>query len=202
MPIESSIPVPSTSSAPSLTIGFRRAELTAFWIVTCVLSSILIGLVALAVGARMPWAWAAIGLCLSLPGLVWRIWFEIGVRAWNKGVRLLTGALRRYVLRVCYYLLFAAVSRTGSSLDLRLGKAEVSRWVPRGCQKTGGDRAPQSGPIGTDIGTKHSVFAMTGSSRHTGHAWTVCLMPVMLLLKLLRDEERESAPPSATYTLY
>ena len=68
---------------------------------------------------------------LLLPGLVWRPWFEMAVRAWNKGVRRCAVTLRAYVLKVGYYLLFAAVGRTGSSLDLVLRDPEISRWIPR-----------------------------------------------------------------------
>ena len=82
-------------------------------------------------GARAPWAWGVGGVGLLLPGLVWRPWFEIGVRTWNKGVRRCAVILRAYVLKVGYYLLFAAVGRTGSSLDLELREAEISRWIPR-----------------------------------------------------------------------
>jgi hypothetical protein len=163
--------VPSTSPL-SLTVAFRRAEMKAFWILTTAMLSVALGLASAALGVRAPWAWGAVGLCLPLPGLVWPQWFEIGIRAWNKGVRVSAALLRTYVLKVCYYLLFGAASRTGSSLDLVLGKDEVSRWIPR---------------------ARHDP---------TPGAWTVCLRPVLLLLLLLRDEAQESAPPTSTYTLY
>jgi hypothetical protein len=195
--------VPSTSSLPSLTIGFRRAEVTAFWFMASVVSSAIVGTVTMAAGARAPWLWAAVGLCIGLPGLVWPLWFELGVRAWNKGATVFTAFLRGYVLKVSYYLLFGAVSRTGSSLGLQLGKGEVSRWIPRDRDHaTAGDRSSVEVDLGTNRGSGRGWLAVMGSSRTTEKAWTVCLMPVMLLLLLLRDETQESAPPSSTYTLF
>jgi hypothetical protein len=186
-----------------MSIGFRRADLTAFWILTSAVCAAALGLTAWVSGAKAPWAWAAAGLCAALPGLVWPIWFEIGIRGWNKGVRLSAAALRGYVLKVCYYLLFGAVSRTGSSLNLNLGKTEVSRWIPRDRhhpKRTGGASLPEG--IGGDLGSSDGLSALIQSSKGAGKAWTVCLLPVMWLLLVLRDEEQESAPPSSTYTLF
>jgi hypothetical protein len=182
-------------------IGFRRAEMTAFWVLASAVSAAALGLAAWASGAPAPWAWAAAGLCVALPGLVWPIWFELGVRAWNKGVRVSAAALRSYVLKVCYYLLFGAVSRTGSSLDLKLGQSEVSRWIRRDSAPATNDHAPLAVRAGTRAGSPWFSELMQ-SSRVAGKAWTVFLMPVMLLLLVLRDEEQESAPPSSTYTLF
>ena len=86
--------MPSTSSLPSLTIGFRRAEMTAFWILTSAPRRSSLGLAAM---LRLARARRGSGQppvsCLPLPGLVWPIWFEFGVRAWNKGVRLSAAVL-------------------------------------------------------------------------------------------------------------
>jgi hypothetical protein len=194
--------VPSTNSLPTLTIGFRRAEMTAFWILTSALSSVALGLVATVVGARVPWAWAIAGLCPAVPGLVWPLWFEMGIRAWNKGARLTTAALRSYVLKVSYYLMFGAVSRTGSSLDLRPGQPELSRWIPRSYHDSiDGSHGRRDVDAGNP-GTGPRWLAVMRSSRTGGKAWTLCLMPVMLLLLMVRDEAQESAPPSNTYTLF
>jgi hypothetical protein len=188
--------VPSTSARPSLTLAFRRAEMTAFWIMTTGLLWVMLWLTAIVLGAGTPWVWGAAGLGVLLPGVVWSEWFELGIRAWNKGVKLIAAALRTYVLRVCYYLLFGALSSTGSSLDLELN-ADISRWVPRP------RHAPDvhdGGPRGdSDSRREHGLLTVL---RNPGKAWMVCLLPALLLLRLLRDEGQESALPSSTYTLY
>jgi hypothetical protein len=177
--------------------------MTAFWVMTSVVCSVVFGLVAMALGARAPWEWAIAGLCVALPGLVSPLWFEIGIRAWNKGARVTTAVLRRYVLTVSYYLLFGAVSRAGSSLELRLGSTEMSRWIPRDRHNsTVGGSSPVDVDLGTDRKAGRGWLEVMRSSRTAEKAWTACLMPIMLLLLLLRDEAQESAPPSSTYTLF
>jgi hypothetical protein len=160
------------------------------------------GLAAAAVGSRAPWAWAAVGVVPALPGVIWPIWFEFGIRAWNKGARLTAAALRGYVLRIGYYLLFAAVGRTGSSLQLLRAQNEASRWIARDRHDpTVADHGPLPAGAGNS-GWGQGVVEMLRSSGGAGRAWTICLMPVLLLLLLLRDEEQEHQPPSSTYTLY
>ena len=169
---------------------------------TSALSSVALGLAAAIVGRQgalgLGGRRALLGRCLVWSGRCGSRWAsEPGTRA----PRLSTAALRGYVLKVGYYLLFGAVSRTGSSLDLRLGTSEVSRWIPRSATI---DRRCARSAIGGRRRTPAGVARCSrdASSRTAGKAWTVCLMPVMLLLLVLRDEAQESAPPSSTYTLF
>jgi hypothetical protein len=181
-----------------LTIECRRADIRAFWIITTAVLALALGLVSDLLGARAPWAWGVASMGLLLPGLVWRPWFEMAVRAWNKGVRRCAVTLRAYVLKVGYYLLFAAVGRTGSSLDLVLRDPEISRWIPRTRHQSAfGDcdrlTAAPDGWWGREL---------LVSARRAGSGWQVCLLPVVLLLLAWREEGQESAVPSSTYTLY
>ena len=129
----SSTPVPSTSPLPSLTIGFRRAEMTAFWILTSRRVR------------RWHWGWppwslgaqraVGMGSRRSVRGPARRCLADL-VRAWHQSLEQGRACLRAAPVaamccKVCYYLLFGAVSRTGSSLDLELGQTETSRWMPR-----------------------------------------------------------------------
>jgi hypothetical protein len=168
----------------SLTFSYRRAETTAFWGMCVVCVSFVAALTAWAIGAREPLAWAFSGLCMLIPRLVWRRWYELGITAWNRGVRLLARGLRAYTLKVSYYLLFVAVGGAGSSLDVVLHDKSASRWIPRS--------VPATQPL-------------AGSRSHARHlegAWVLCLLPVLWLLRLLPDDGEESAPLRSTYTLY
>jgi hypothetical protein len=187
----------SISFLPPLTIAFRRAEVRAFWLMATVALSLGLGLLAAAFDARVPWAWGILALALPLPGLVWPRWLEMGVRVWNRSVRLCAATLRAYTLRVGYYLLFAAVGRCGSSLDLGLRNRDDSRWISRSLH-------------GFAFGDCDRLVAANGwngleflrTIRSPGKAWQACLLPVLLLLMVLRDDGQESALPSSTYTLY
>jgi len=189
--------VPLTKPQPLLTVSFRRADVRAFWIVTTAVLSLALGAAASLFGAPTPWVWAILALAVPLPGLFWEQWFELGVRAWNKFVLLSRAPLRAYVLNIGYYVLFVAVGRTGSALDVSLRAAEVSRWIARPHQEnTVGDcHRPTEGNgwWGREL---------LASARQPGNAWQVCLLPLVLLLLLLSEDGYESALPSTTYTLY
>ena len=180
-----------------LTIAFRRAEVRAFWVLTTAALSLVLTFSAAAAGARVPWAWGIVALALPLPALIWPPWLEFGVRAWNKVVRSGAALLRPFVLRVGYYLLVAAVGRTGSSMDLGSRSAGASRWISRSRHDLAfGDCDRQAAADGSPAG---EFFAPV---RSLGKGWQLCLIPVLLLLVMLRDEGQESAVPSSTYTLY
>lgn len=184
----------SISSQPPLIISFRRAEVTAFWIVTTVVLSAGLGVASFALGARAPWAWGAAGICVVLPGLFWPLWFEIGVKVWNKGASLSAAAIRAYLLKVSYYVLFSAVALGGSRLDLERSGVELSRWIPR--------HRPAVDDGGTHAAGENWTHALLAAARDPGKTWMICLLPIVMLLLLLRDEQQERAPSSSTYTLY
>jgi hypothetical protein len=186
--------VPSTD-AP-LTISFRRAEMRALWLLATVTLGLILMAVSAAFGAQRPLAWGAGPLVLLLPGLIWSHWFELGVSVWNRGVWFMTYLLRAYTLRLCYYVLFATVGRAGSSLGLTLAQTESSRWISRAM------REPPFESRRLLEGRDQWGRELLDLAGRPGKRWMVCLLPVVALLYLLRDEQPESVVLSSTYTLY
>ena len=182
----------STSPAPSLRLSFRRAEQTAFWMLATGILALAVWVLAAAFGAWRPWAWGAAPLRGMLPRLLSPQYFELGIRVWNKLMRVLAPALRAYVLRVTYSLLIAAVGRTGSSFHAATPDGQRSMWVPR------------SAGISHDADARRALLEdaswYRAAARGSGW-WTMCLC-LLLLLRVLKSEELEDTPPSATYTLY
>jgi len=189
--------VPLTKPQPPLTISSRRADIRAFWIVTTAVFSLAMGSAANILGASMPWAWGLAALALPLPGLVWPPWFALGVRGWNRCAQSGAAVLHAYVLKVGYYVIFAPVGRTSSSLDLVLHNGETSRWIPRARHEQAFADCNRPSAEGGWWGRE-----LLASAGLRGNSWQVCLLPVVLLLMLLREEGHESALPSSTYTLY
>jgi hypothetical protein len=96
--------------------------------------------------------------------------------------------LAAYVVRVCYYVLFVAVARTRSDVDLR-HTGVGSRWIARDAITQGGEWRGLHG-------------ALLGCAKRNGHTWMILLLPVAWLLAALRTEEQEHALPFSTYTLF
>jgi hypothetical protein len=183
----------SISGPPPWAISLRRGEIIAFWTLGAIVLTAAVWVVAALLGAAMPWVWAtASGGGIVLPGVFWRPWFQFGVRGWNRIVWEVSGALRTYVLMVCYYLLFGAVSRAGL-LDLGRPGGKRSGWIVR----SGEPRA-----FGDPVSSNASWYRALSASARGWNTWVILLMPVLLLLFLLRVEHVESGPPSGTYTLY
>jgi len=186
--------VHSTSPAPSLRLSFRRAEQTAFWMLATGILALAVWVLAAAFGAWRPWAWGAGAAAgVLLPRLLSPQYFELGIRVWNKLMRVLAPALRAYVLRVTYGLLIAAVGRTGSSFHAATPDGQRSMWIAR------------SAGISHEADARRALLEDASWYRAAARAsgwWTMCLLPVVLLLRVLKTEELEDTPPSATYTLY
>lgn len=184
--------MPWIDTSVSLTLSYRRADTIGFWVLGSVLVWLSTTVAAVAAGLPAPWAWGPVAVtALVLPGLFWRQWFERGIWAWNGLTRRVATALRSYVLAVCYYILFSAIGLSGSTLDLAAGQPGRSRWLRRGGQPPaalGGD-APQSN-------------GFIDFARTSGNRWAITLVPILFLLRLLKDDEQESAVPGSTYTLY
>jgi hypothetical protein len=194
MRIENGTPMHLTESP--LTVSFRRAEMRAFWLVGTVTLALILYSVSAALGEQRPLAWGAGAFVLVLPGLIWSRWFELGVSAWNRGVWFITYVLRAYTLRVCYYVLFAAVGRAGSSLGLELAQTESSRWISRARRETPFENHRL---LEGRTGWGRELLDLAG---RPGRRWMVCLLPVVAILYLLRDKQPESVMLSSTYTLY
>jgi hypothetical protein len=164
--------MPSTRALPTLILAHRRAQMTAFGLVaTAVIGGIVMACAAL-LGARRLWPYGAAAGLFLLPGLMSRMWCELEISAWNKGVRVTAALLRAYVLKVSYYTLFWPLSLTGSRLCVELRNNETSRWITR------------------DAATP------PGQQRVIG------LRAIIWLLTVFRDEQQVNAPPPGTYTLY
>jgi hypothetical protein len=168
----------------------------ALWLVGTVTLAVIVFIVSAALGAQLPLAWGAVAFVLVLPGLIWPLWFELGVSAWNRGVVLITYLLRAYTLRVCYYVLFATVGRAGSSLGLERAQAESSRWISRARREATLENRRLL------EGRDEWGWELLDLAGRPGRRWMVCLLPVVAILYLLREKQPEGVVLSSTYTLY
>jgi hypothetical protein len=140
-------------------LSYRRAEVTAFWIVAVAIGIATAALIARALDVSP--LWAASGAVILAAGAVSRYGFDVGIVAWNELVTRTLPPLRAYVVRVCYYVMFGVIRFGGSSLGHE--PIQTSRWVSRSERPSPGrwlvclqpvlllltvlaDQRPQSGP--------------------------------------------------------
>ena len=142
-----------------------------------------------------------VALLLALPGLLWPQTVSIPYRVWHKLDREFTRCARLWLTGICFYIVFVAVGRLGSSLRLARPTAEGSLWVLRRTDAV------------TTYGSAHGVVtaeAAQGSwasafvswAMHSGNGWACCLLPFMALLSLLEPEQESANVPTNIYTLY
>jgi hypothetical protein len=192
--------VPSTNTAPPLRLTFRRAERIAFWLLAAALLDVVVWVLAVLVGAQRPWMWGAVAAVGALAaGSLTSNYFDLGIRAWNKLMRVLTPVLRVYVLRVMYFVLIV-VGLTASSFHV--APPGVRRSAPPGVRRSmwvlRNDGVPGAGQREAGLEEAPSYRAAAGRV-----PWIVFMLPAVALVKVLRDKELTgNTPPSATYTLY
>jgi hypothetical protein len=187
-----------TDRLPSTALSFRRADVTAFWII----ATTAVGLVSARIAVELkssPAVWGPAGAVLFLsPALWWRQWFYAVITAWNRFARVMTSGLRRYTLAVSYYIVFTAVGAAGSSLDTSPNQPQISKWLPIHDENK---RAALCGAAAS-CPTAEEHQTLRSWSRETRRPWAWCLFPITTLLLLLDGEQQDTAPPTSTYTLY
>lgn len=179
----------------------RRECLISFWLTISVSSGLLIGaLLSLLISPRWFGLGVILALTLALPGLIWPQVVSLPYRIWNRLARDFTHYARTLVLGICYYIIFAAVARTGSSLRLASPTSPQSLWIPRGTL------ASTAYPHQYDATKKGSsqrgwIGNYLSWAWQTGNLWTVFLLPFLILLSALESDQDKSLPTDI-YTLF
>jgi hypothetical protein len=182
-----------------LALPHRRAYAISFWFVLTLLIAMGIWVVGFAAGLPAAWAWALPAALILIPGLFRRRYFYLGISVWNHGTRLLFRILRHAAMRMCFYITFPLLSRSGTSMDLippgsKGGKAEKSTWHIHTEDAQHAMRDAVRGEAWLSDLIRHA--------RTTGNWWLLSLVPLIFTLSLMGEEAKETAPPTSTYTLY
>jgi hypothetical protein len=180
----------------------RRAAVRGFG---CVLSAGL-GAAVAGVGWALNWPpFAALGALVVITAVPIAFFQEQRLarlyRIWNKRVaRPISGAMTRYVLAICYYIIFVAAGRSGSRLDARSAAPVASAWKSRLPLTADAYRATfaASDPGQTRGGWIRNYLAWAGRS---GNSWAIILIPFLIILRVFSPEE-EAEVSGNIYTLF
>lgn len=176
----------------------RRALLRGFWLTLAALSALpwWAGALWYHPGALFGVGVAAAVIVAAVPlygeGFAWRVY-----RAWNaRLVRPCAALVERILLRVCFFIMFAA------SASGRLGNSDSGRmaaWTERGTLPTGAYYA-LFGSVGAGASGRWIRDYLAWASR-TRHLWSVALLPFLVVLRWL-PREADTTPDANIYTLF
>jgi len=163
-----------------------------FWVTLGMLAAVAPAVVAAATGAVwLAVAAAALGIAVASVSrlherVAWRVY-----RAWNPRLaRPFNAAATRLVCWICFFIIFVAVGKAGTTLQL--AKAPGSRrsmW------------RPVPGSTAAIHGT-HWISDYVGWAAHTGNVWAITLIPFLAVLRLIATPEDANTTFANIYTLF
>lgn len=180
----------------------RRACLRSFLFVITLLSGLCVTSVLALLVPRWFAASAMLTLVLTVVGLLrpheWTMW--LFYRVWNEIASRWASCARGILLGICYYVVFVAVGRTGSSLSLERTHPAHSCWVPRITLAPAAYGSQSRLPIG-EFPQKGWITNVFSWAARSGNLWACGLLPFLILLSALATDE-ESEVSDNIYTLF
>lgn len=179
----------------------RPACLMGFWLGITLAGGLVIGfLLAVLVSPLVSGIALILALLLALLGFLQRQVVSIVYNAWNWMARRFTGVARRILLRICFYVIFAGVGLTGSSLGIGRPTSSRSMWVRR---KTLQPIAyfHQYNLSTKELPRRGWVITFVSWAVRSGNFWAFCLLPFLILLGSLHADQERSFPANI-YTLF
>ena len=179
----------------------RHTCLISFWLA----GLLAIGLLSGAVAARFM-SMTALGcgsmlaLAVGSVALLWPERIAGPYRLWNRVARAFARRMRTVLLGICFYVIFVAVGRAGSSLLLARLTASESTWVPRGTLARDAYGNQHAMPTKAPSRRGWPVAFLSWSVR-SGNWWACSLLPFLILL-LAYESEQEHHFPEGIYTLF
>jgi hypothetical protein len=180
----------------------RRAELRAFWFVVIVPAGLLVPVLAGSLG----WPWP-IATGVLVPTLLMTVVFLqerfVGLcyQAWNRLLVYPFLVISRHVAtRLCYFIVFVAVGRTGSRLPITGSDTSGSFWTLRSSPDLRAYRVP----FGPDHGEPRRfgwVRSYVSWAFHSGNTWAVALLPFLAILWVSRGPQEKKIEGNI-YTLF
>jgi len=180
----------------SLPIQDRRVVLRSFWAVIGIVSGGGLWLLGSLVHVPLAWALglAAFFAVLAVPFLNENLARRL-YHAWNNRI---AGSVSKcataILLRICLFVIFAAVGRTGSRFAFG-PKASHTMWLAK---KSGDD-------AGKDLllwqGTPGWIRSYFSWAFRSGNSWAVVLIPFLVLLRMVSVEQQRTSEGNI-YTLF
>jgi len=179
-----------------------RAWLQSFWIVISLAGGAIVSILcALIVSPRWSASGAVFAVLMAVPGILRPQIASRPYRSWNRLARGFIRVARFWVSGVCFYLICATVGLAGSQVRLAKPTANESLWVSRrpSLHTASGDThdgTPQR------FSQQGWIRAYVAWARQSGNLWAVCLLPFLMILAALDNNETQNRVAANVYTLF
>jgi hypothetical protein len=180
----------------------RRAWLMGFWLAISVCSGLLIGLLlALLIAPQ----WFGLGgilmLVLACTGLLRRQAIRRAYAVWNRLAHYFSRTVQLLLMGICFYIIFVAVGRTGSTLRLAHPPPTTSLWAPRGTLASSAYVSQYGARDGASL-QKGWIATFLSWAVRSGNLWALSLLPFFILLSALQIDQEKNTFPASIYTLF
>lgn len=148
----------------------------------------------------VPWLLCTVGCAgaLLLAQLIAPPLAEALYDLWNRLARRCVRPLRIVIAGICYFVVVAVVGLAGARLEVRRNRQDPSQWRPKGTLRS---HEYGSTFAGEGIAGRSWIRSYLRWSVESGNLWAVTLLPFLVLLAWLGEEE-EAEFPANIYTLF
>lgn len=178
----------------------NRIWLISFWLAISLLAGLITG-VMLWILVSPVWFWLGVIIALALAGAgLLQPRRLIGpYKVWNRMASGFAHFAQTWVMRICFYTIFVAVGRSGSSLNLaRPDSGTTSLWTTR---ETLSPSVYVCRYKAAGSGRRSWILMFLSWARGSSNMWACCLLLFFVALRAF-DLEEEENPPNNIYTLY
>jgi hypothetical protein len=180
----------------------RRAWLRSFWIAISLVSGLMVSILcALLISPHWFASGAAFAVAVAVPGLLQPQIASLPYRAWNKLARAFVRVARFWVTGVCFYIICVTVGLSGSHARLAQPTSNESLWVARRISTSTTYNHKYDG-ASQEFAQKGWIRAYFAWAVGSGNFWAVCLLPFLMLLAALENDDNRSPVAANIYTLF
>jgi hypothetical protein len=165
------------------------------------IGSMASALAALCMSPRWSASGAALALAIAVPGLVRPQIASLPYRAWNRLARQFVRVARLWVTGVCFFIVFVTVGLTGSHARLAPPTPNGSLWLARRPLRPTASGYAYDG-VPHEFVQKGWISAYCAWARQSNNLWAVCLLPFLILLSSLENDENQNPVAANIYTLF
>jgi hypothetical protein len=180
----------------------NRLRLLSFWISLVFLLGIVVGIPLLLTSQHyliIPWILILVILIVvgfkntALVSGIYRVWNNLAHAYGSLALYSITG--------ICFYVILLITGRAGSIL--RISREETkgkSHWKPRETLHNDSYDSMYNS-LSKNVNDRGAIRSLFDWSMETKNYWVICLIPFLLLIRVLETEEHKEFP-SNIYTLY